>query len=145
MEKNAMKQLFYVSSARANLIYEDILHIVEKAREHNSANGITGVLLYKGGIFLQLLEGEEAAIRKVFEEKIKPDTKHSNIIEIFDLPSKERLFQDWSMGFCEMSEMDIKMINEILSWKKLVTAAKEIDNHLILRMLERFKDQGSLR
>jgi hypothetical protein len=143
--ENLMNQLFYVSSARNDLSYEDILHIVEKAREYNSAQEITGVLLYKGGIFLQLLEGEKSALRKVFEEKIKPDAKHSNIIEIFDLPAKERLFQDWSMGFCEMSEMDMKMINEILSWNKLISAAKEIDNHLILRMLERFKTQGSLR
>lgn len=139
-----MNQLFYVSSAEKNLSYEDILHIVEKARVYNSAHGVTGVLLYKGGIFLQLLEGERSSIRKVFDEKIKPNKKHSNIIEIFDLPAKERLFQDWSMGFCEMSEIEIKMINEILSWNKLISAAKEIDNHLILRMLERFKSQGSL-
>ncbi len=143
--ETSMNQLFYVSSARTNLKYEDILHIVEKARKHNSANGITGVLLYKGGIFLQLLEGDESALRKVLEEKIKPDPKHSNVIEIFDLPAKERLFQDWSMAFCEMTEIDIKMINEILSWNKLISAAKGIDNHLILRMLERFKTQGSLR
>ena len=140
-----MMQYFYVSSARADLKYEEILHIVEKAREFNSAHGITGVLLYKGGIFLQLLEGEDSEIRKVLTEKIKPDSKHSNIIEIFNVSAQERMFKEWSMGFCEMSELDIQMINEILSWNKLITAAKEIDNHLILRMLERFKTQGSLR
>ena len=140
-----MKQLFYVSSARQDLKYEEILHIVEKAREYNTLHGVTGVLLYKGGIFLQLLEGEESDIRKVFDEKIKADKKHSNIIEIFFAPAKERLFQNWSMGFCEMTELDLEMINEILSWNKLISAAKGIDNHLILRMLERFKSQGSLR
>ena len=140
-----MNQFFYVSSARANLKYEEILHIVAKAREYNSAHGITGVLLYKGGIFLQLLEGEDSELRKVLTEKIKPDAKHSNMIEIFNVSAQERMFKDWSMGFCEMSDLDVKMINEILSWNKLITAAKEIDNHLILRMLERFKTQGSLR
>lgn len=50
-----------------------------------------------------------------------------------------RLFEHWSMSYRELSELDVKVINEILSWNKLINAEKDMDNSSILYMLERFK------
>ncbi len=134
-----MHQLFYVSSARNGITSEDIADIIKSATKYNIENELTGILLYRGGIFLQLLEGDEMAIKSLFETKIKTDNRHSNIVEFFYIPAETRLFNKWSMAFLEVSEFDIKMVNQILSWNKLISKAKEIDNNLILQMLESFK------
>jgi hypothetical protein len=134
-----MNQTFYVSSSRKGMALKEIEEMVEKAAKYNSDNGITGIMLFKGGIFLQLLEGEASKINTLFESKIKKDDRHSNIIEIFNIEARERMFEEWSMAFHEVSELDIKMVNEMLSWTKLISAVKEIDSHIILHMLERFK------
>ena len=134
-----MNQLLYVSSARQGITSEDIANITLKAMKFNTQHGITGILLHRGGVFLQLLEGNEATLQDLFESRIKNDGRHSNIVELFNIPAKTRIFDQWSMAFHEISELDIKMVNEILSWNKLISNAKEIDNDLILQMLERFK------
>jgi hypothetical protein len=134
-----MNQIFYVSSSRKGIALKEVEEMVEKASKFNSDNGITGIMLFKSGIFLQLLEGEASKINVLFESKIKKDDRHSNIIEMFNIPTEQRMFEKWSMAFHEVSELDIKMVNEMLSWNKLISAVKEIDSHIILHMLERFK------
>lgn len=47
------------------------------------------------------------------------------------------------MGFCELGDLDVKMVIEVLSWNKLINAATDIDSNLILHMLERFKNAGN--
>ena len=133
-----MQQLFYLSSARDGLKSDDLNKIVDSALRFNNENDITGIILYRGGIFLQLLEGEATLIQNLFE-KIKLDHRHTNIVEVFNIPCKKRIFTTWSEGYREITEFDLKTINEVLSWNKLISAAREIDSHLILHMLERFK------
>ena len=53
-----MIQIAYVSSTRELLSAEDIAQILSKSRENNGRRGITGMLLYKGGDVLQVLEGK---------------------------------------------------------------------------------------
>jgi hypothetical protein len=93
---------------------EDINKLVLNANDHNSKNDLAGVLLFRGGIFLQLIEGDEKKLNELFE-KIKTDSRHSNLVEIFNIPCKIRVFENWSMGYHEISEIDLKMINEMLS------------------------------
>ncbi len=134
-----MYQLFYVSSATDELGGEDgIRSILEVSRHSNESDGITGVLLYRGGIFLQLLEGDKAKVEKLFE-KIERDPRHANVIRLFGTEGNERIFEDWNMAYREVSEIDLKLINEMLSWNDLISGSSSIDNDLILRMLGRFK------
>ncbi len=44
------------------------------------------------------------------------------------------------MGYHQVSDLDVKMVNEFLSWNKLISAAKDLDNQIILHMLGRFKN-----
>jgi uncharacterized Fe-S cluster-containing MiaB family protein len=134
--------LFYVSNLSSDIPIESANQVIDailsKANAYNPTRGLTGVLLFRAGIFLQLLEGPEAEVRTLFE-RIKKDPRNQNITEILAQPTQSRIFDQWSMGFREVSELDFKMVNEILSWNKLILAAKEVDRNLILHMLERFK------
>jgi len=135
----SLYQLIYVSSAKNDIAEEDINNIIKSAINFNSKNDITGLLLYRSGIFMQLLEGSQTLIDPLFE-KIKQDNRHNNIIQLIAQSAKERMYPNWAMGLKKLGDLDFKMVNEILSWNKLISAAHEIDKKLILHLLTRFKE-----
>ncbi len=73
----------------------DILH---NARQHNSAVGISGVLLYSEGTFIQVLEGQDKVIDALYL-RISADNRHKNVIKLIEGPIEEKSFSQWVMGF----------------------------------------------
>jgi len=133
----SVHQLFYVSTAKLGLEQFDVDQILLKARLVNPSKNLTGVLLFRDGIFLQLLEGDKADIQWLYQ-KIKKDPRHRNIFTIFETVAEKRLFRDWSMGYCEIGPIQLKMVNEVIGWKRL-TSGKDVSPELILDLLAKFK------
>jgi hypothetical protein len=93
-----MYQLVYVSSA-ANLFSEEQLKdLLDVSRRNNSGRGVTGLLLYLGGNFIQALEGEELDVMQT-HLRIARDTRHRGLITLLQGTVEKRNFPDWSMGF----------------------------------------------
>lgn len=90
--------LIYVSTAREELSVAELDRILESAAKYNAASGVTGVLLYAGGTFMQVLEGGEAEIDETFA-RIREDPRHASLIVIERAPIAARSFPQWSMGF----------------------------------------------
>jgi len=90
--------LVYVSSARHRLERPALNAILDTARRNNPALGVTGMLLYRDGGFMQALEGEEAVVRDLYA-RIARDRRHQGLITILAEPAERREFADWSMGF----------------------------------------------
>ena len=135
----ASYQLLYVSTAVTEVHTEDHVHeIVQIAQVKNKNFDITGLLMTRAGLFLQLLEGPKDNVLQLFET-IKKDPRHKDVKRILAIESNDRLFHDWSMGFHKLEDLDISLISETLSWPHLISAAKDLDNILILQMLSRFK------
>jgi hypothetical protein len=133
-------QLVYVSAATQNQNYDKMINeILSVAIKFNLKNNITGVLLYRGGIFLQLLEGDEKNVKNLFS-KIQKDPRHNNVITLIENTSNSRLFDKWSMAYRELSDWDLKMVSNILSWTKIINKSPEINNELILKILSNFKE-----
>lgn len=97
--------LIYVSIETRPMTPQDITAILEKAREFNAKENITGMLLYRNGYFIQALEGEEDRVRALYD-KIKRDERHANVLMIYDKPIQERSFGNWSMGFRDLDGLD---------------------------------------
>jgi hypothetical protein len=97
-----MIQLAYVSSTTGLLTVDGIEKILVVSREKNRKLGITGMLLYKGGNVLQVLEGEEEAVVTLFEV-IRKDERHGGIIRLYQKSVLERDFPEWTMGFHELN------------------------------------------
>lgn len=106
---SVMHQLVYLSSARMLFSREGLLVLLDKARHNNLRDGITGLLLYKGGDFLQVIEGEEADVRRTFA-RIATDARHGGIEVLVDEPVAQRSFADWSMGFRDLSEAEVQTL-----------------------------------
>lgn len=102
-----MYSLIYVSTAVRLLDNNELLEILRTSRKNNIENNVTGLLLYKEGNFLQILEGEEADVKFIFE-KIKKDTRHTDIIIIFEEPTETREFDNWQMAFLNLDDEMIK-------------------------------------
>lgn len=91
-----MRQLLYASNTHRDVsdpLLEDILAV---SRRNNAACEVTGVLLYSEGCFMQVLEGEGAAVSKTFA-RIRADKRHWNTMIMLDRDAP-RAFGAWSMG-----------------------------------------------
>jgi hypothetical protein len=76
---------------------------LQSAVKHNSKNGITGMLLYSGGNFLQVLEGEKAAVDETYA-RICLDPRHRNTMRLIEEPVSERHFSNWKMGYRQLDK-----------------------------------------
>ena len=107
MEK--LRQLIYVSSAVRLLREPELLEILDVARANNSQLDVTGMLLYAGGSFIQVLEGDAQMVERVVR-KIKRDARHRGFLTLLDRVLEERDFEGWNMGFHRVSEQDRKSV-----------------------------------
>lgn len=98
MPDSELESLLYVSSAVRLLNFEEIGHLLKRARERNREYGITGVLLYDGGNFMQYLEGPKENLDIIYRI-IEEDKQHTGIILLSREAIEDRQFGDWSMAY----------------------------------------------
>ncbi len=101
-----MLSLIYVSSALREFSDDDLLALLEQSREKNARLDITGMLLYKDGNFIQVLEGPDDAVHQIFET-IRGDSRHHGVIRLLERPIETRDFPDWQMGFRKLGKQDL--------------------------------------
>jgi hypothetical protein len=98
-------QLLYMSQLKGK--DESTLPLIlASARRYNAVNGITGMLLYFNGIFLQVLEGPQAEVRSTFD-RILQDPRHFGVFKMDEIGVDQRCFSDWSMGFQSLASADL--------------------------------------
>ena len=98
-----MLQIVYSSTANQEFSYADIDRLLAGARARNGTIGVTGMLVFHDGTFLQALEGEQRAVNEIFAS-IQGDVRHRDITVLHRGSSLEqRAFGDWSMGFADAS------------------------------------------
>lgn len=113
-----MHSLIYVSAAAHLYSDQELIDILSVSRINNSRLGVTGLLLYHDGSILQILEGEEEILNTLFN-KIKKDHRHKGVIKMMDISIGERSFQDWSMGFKQISDADWSQLSGYLDLDKV--------------------------
>lgn len=96
----------YVSSAARPFGADALLELLRHARRNNEAAGVTGMLLYRSGNFIQAIEGPAAAIDALLE-RIARDPRHTGMIRVMRRPIRSREFAGWSMGFDDISNRDL--------------------------------------
>ena len=102
-----LRQYVYLSDAKFGLTGDDIEDILRSARTRNAEDGLTGLLIYCDGNFIQALEGAPDDIDEVMA-RITNDSRHENISTVSDVAISERTFASWDMAFVEASSHDIR-------------------------------------
>ena len=102
-----MLSLLYVSISVNLLSDEELLNILKISRENNTSLDVTGLLLYKGGNFMQVLEGPDEVVNSLYE-KIKIDTRHKDVTVLSKEQIPARQFPGWEMAFQNLDNPAIK-------------------------------------
>ena len=97
----------YASSATQPFSGEELRALLQQSRRNNAALGVSGMLLYKNGNFLQVLEGREATVRGL-AVKIQRDPRHTDVTTLLEGFENEYQFPDWSMGFQDLESEEAK-------------------------------------
>jgi hypothetical protein len=91
-------QLIYICALRGDVDRTELREIAQSSRTRNRDKGVTGILLYKDGSALQVLEGDKAVVTDLYSE-ITEDPRVLNPLVLIKRSSTEREFPNWSMGY----------------------------------------------
>jgi Sensors of blue-light using FAD len=91
-------QTFYVSRATNPLDSAAIQALLQSSRRSNEGLQITGCLLFSGGCFAQVLEGERAAV-ETLARRIAADRRHNDVRVLSQGRRAEREYRGWTMGY----------------------------------------------
>ena len=97
-------RLLYCSRA-VDTSPEAIESILEQSRQHNPVSGVTGILCYGGGIFLQAIEGGRMQVSELFGTILR-DQRHKDVALLSFEEIFERRFGGWSMGQVNISKVN---------------------------------------
>ncbi|MBW8852284.1 MAG: BLUF domain-containing protein [Xanthomonadales bacterium] len=102
----ALRQVVYASHERFPFEGLALVSLLSHARARNAAQGITGVLLYANGAFVQCLEGPSAAVDALFA-RIERDPRHGDVVLLHALPVARRHFGAWWMGCARVHDFRV--------------------------------------
>jgi hypothetical protein len=122
-----MIQLVYMSSASALFSQAELMDLLTRSRINNERQGVTGLLLYKEGNFLQIIEADEVPARALLQ-RIQADPRHTGITLLLDEPVTRRSFPDWSMGFRNLSDLEVQALPGYSSLMNNTSALRGLDD-----------------
>jgi hypothetical protein len=106
MSTGNLVSVLYVSSATKEMTPPELLEMLTDIREKNKRQEITGMLLYRGGNFLQVIEGPETAVDGLLKA-LEHDPAHYGMIVLCRNHIAAREFGDWRMAFRDISHEDL--------------------------------------
>ena len=103
----ALFQVVYTSTAAGSFSRAELVELLKGSVQRNARAGITGLLLYQDGTFMQALEGEEAAVIALFA-KISRDPRHHHVIPLTHGPVQQRNFPNSAMAFRDLNTTELR-------------------------------------
>lgn len=133
-------QLVYLSSATIDFDDRALLELLEASRRNNARDGLTGLLLFRNGNFIQVLEGAKPSIEALLE-RLSRDPRHRGIIRLLAHDVPERTFGDWSMGFRNLKDPSLASVPGFSEFMNLplATLAEAGSVSKVERLLEVFR------
>jgi hypothetical protein len=101
-------RLLYASRA-IDTSPEAIENILAHSRQYNPTCGITGILCYGAGIFLQAIEGGRGAVSDLYGH-IQRDVRHKDVVLLHYEEITERRFGGWTMGQVNLSRINTSIL-----------------------------------
>lgn len=140
-----MYRLIYASESNIRLgesgVGIEIGRILSKSKRNNPKRNIGGVLYYGDGHFFQVLEGDEADVRTLYDI-ISRDDRHTNARIIYQEPIDEALFGDWSMHLVP-SKSEIRSLLSQNGFERFTPF--EFSPHLVRDLMLSLSQNGQVR
>lgn len=109
LQNGQLYQLIYASKTKQGTSMESYLEILQKSRRNNLRNGITGMLAFGDGCFLQILEGDRRKVWSTFQ-RIYNDPRHREVEMIDFAETSQRMFGEWSMQSVAIRQKLLRML-----------------------------------
>jgi len=90
--------LIYSSLPSRTLNDAELELLLSTSRTENKNHQVTGMLVCLSDCYIQLIEGPEEPIKRLYQNIVK-DHRHHQVITLKDGPIGKRFFPDWAMGF----------------------------------------------
>jgi len=110
-------QCVYASRAAVACDSAFLEALLKSSRANNARLGVSGVLLYHAGSFLQVLEGQPEIVNALYA-KIERDERHNRIVRLYRQTVSDRSFPEWSMGLMKIDSQalkDVPGLNDFLT------------------------------
>jgi len=130
--------LIYQSQLSAECPDNDLRLLTREASENNRSMQVTGILLFNGTEFFQVLEGEEQVVDTLFRH-ICDDPRHRDIVELMRDYSAYRRFSDTGMTLFELQKIDTKTLTDEL---RVMSQGSPLPDDRVFRLIERFIAHG---
>ena len=102
-------RLMYASRAVDSVNQNELVTILRQSTANNPGVGVTGVLCFAAGIFLQVLEGGRTQVSALYN-KIARDPRHHDVVLLSFEEVDERSFAGWSMGRANLSRLNPALV-----------------------------------
>lgn len=106
---------------------EELFEILQQTSHSNIRNSITGLLVYRDGVFLEKLEGEKAAVLATFE-RIRKDSRHSHVTKLHEGEIDSRSFLGYNMCFETDFEKTIRQVGGYVNRDEATDLLTSIEN-----------------
>ncbi len=134
-------RLLYVSRSVHPETPEQTESILASSREHNLANGITGVLCYGGGIYLQAIEGGRNQVNALYTQIVK-DPRHKDVVVLAYEEITERRFGGWTMGQVRLDKLNPSIVLKYSETPELDPYS--VSGHVSFALLEELMATASI-
>ncbi|WP_047814749.1 BLUF domain-containing protein [Rhodopirellula islandica] len=106
-----LTELVYCSVATRDMSAEGLKSLLDQSRQKNARLSVTGILLYSDQTreFIQLIEGEQDTIEQLMQV-ITVDDRHTSVDVMYQGNIKTRSFDDWSMAFRKLDDVDPQLM-----------------------------------
>lgn len=130
-----MIRLSYISQASRSFRDEELDALLQTCRTNNQACDVTGVLYYGNDMFLQVLEGPQESVERIFR-RIRKDPRHHDIHLIEKIPIDRRRFGEFSMAFSRLSDADFQSIAQNMGVSKEVFERQQAITYSLTRYFQ---------
>lgn len=103
----SLESLVYMSVAVDDLTDDQLVAMLREARLRNEALGVSGLLLAKGGRFMQVLEGPSWSVEDRFAA-IERDPRHRDVRSLSRERIDARRFDGWAMAFGNPTDTEVR-------------------------------------
>lgn len=140
-----IRQLVYSSSQVFSFDGLALVSLLYRARERNAAHGITGVLFYANGMFVQCLEGPPEHVEALYA-RIRADRRHDSLVLLQSIDTDWRHFPRWTMGCAKVPDFQALQLVRA-EWEQDLTALDADAPHspgfmLMKSLWDTYKDYG---
>ena len=125
-----LRRLAYVSHPAADMPPTEVSRIIQVSRSNNLAHGITGVLVYTGTDFAQLIEGRPDTVEQLWRN-IRADARHHGVTAFLDEPTERAWFETWRMGYL----YDDTLSHQIAEWRALRMRLVNVERDAVRALL----------